>query len=480
MAGLIGSQTPRFRLVPESEFSFGDEAIELAHRAGLDLDEWQQNVLRDSLRVGPDGKWAATSVGLVVPRQQGKSVILDARQLAGLFLLGEELQISSAHEFKTCAESFRRVMRLIEGTPDLDARVSKVFTSHGQEGIELKDGSRLRFVARSGGSGRGFAADAIYLDEAYALQKKELAAMVPTMAARSLAGTTQLWYASSAGLPNSEVLADIRERGRDPKTPRMVYEEWSAPDDMDTADPAALVMANPGLNIRMSEAHAEEERASLGDEEYRRERLGIWAKLGGDSVISRKLWAACLDEDSEPGKTVALGVDVPPGRDSAVIAAASFREDGKIHVEIVDQREGTSWVSTRLAELRRHRPAAIVVDPGSAAGALEPDLKRDRVRYQGLSVRQYGQACGKLFDLIGVAQLAHIGQEPLDDAVDAARQRPLGETAWAWSRKNAVADISPLVAVTMALHGLLLRQRRTEARADGRSQERSILVLRRF
>jgi hypothetical protein len=229
----------------------------------------------------------------------------------------------------------------------------------------------------------------------------------------------------------------------------------------------------------MSEAHAEEERATLGDEEYRRERLGIWAKLGGDSVIPAKLWAACLDEDSEPGQTVALGVDVPPGRESAVIAAASFREDGRIHVEIVDQRDGTSWVSTRLAELRKHRPAAIILDPGSAAGALEPDLQRDRVRYKPLSVRSYGQACGKLFDLIGEAKLAHIGQEPLDAAVDAARQRPLGETAWAWSRKNAVADISPLVAVTMALHGLLLRQKRIEARAEGNSQGRSILVVRR-
>jgi hypothetical protein len=34
-----------------------------------------------------------------------------------------------------------------------------------------------------------------------------------------------------------------------------------------------------------------------------------------------------------------------------------------------------------------------------------------------------------------------------------ATQRPLGDR-WAWSRKNSSIDISPLVAVTLALWGV--------------------------
>jgi hypothetical protein len=69
-------------------------------------------------------------------------------------------------------------MGLIENIPELDAKVAKVFTSHGSEGIELKNGNRLRFIARSAGSGRGFSAQSIYLDEAYTLTQAQMAAML--------------------------------------------------------------------------------------------------------------------------------------------------------------------------------------------------------------------------------------------------------------------------------------------------------------
>ena len=57
-----------------------------------------------------DGKWAAFETALIVPRQNGKGSILEARELAGLFLFGEQLILHSAHEFKTAQEAFRRVL----------------------------------------------------------------------------------------------------------------------------------------------------------------------------------------------------------------------------------------------------------------------------------------------------------------------------------------------------------------------------------
>jgi hypothetical protein len=98
-------------------------------------------ILRHSLGERPDGKWAAFEVGLNVPRQNGKGSILEARELAGLFLLGERLIIHSAHEFATSLEAFQRLLALIEGTPDLSRRVKRVSRAHGEEGIELTNGS---------------------------------------------------------------------------------------------------------------------------------------------------------------------------------------------------------------------------------------------------------------------------------------------------------------------------------------------------
>ena len=84
-----------------------------------------------------------------MPRQNGKGAILEAIELAGLFLFGEQLILHSAHEFKTAQEAFRRVLQLVENTDHLRKRVARVRTSHGEEGIELTTGARLRFVARS-------------------------------------------------------------------------------------------------------------------------------------------------------------------------------------------------------------------------------------------------------------------------------------------------------------------------------------------
>src|SRR5690606_40892720 len=48
-AGVLGVQTPTYRSVPDAVSSAGQEAIDLAASAGLILDEWQENVLLDSM-----------------------------------------------------------------------------------------------------------------------------------------------------------------------------------------------------------------------------------------------------------------------------------------------------------------------------------------------------------------------------------------------------------------------------------------------
>jgi hypothetical protein len=108
---LRGCQTPRVSCVPSTAVtSAGREAVDLARSVGLWLDPWQAHVLEHSLGERADGKWAAFEVGLVVGRQNGKGAVLEARELAGFFLFGEQLILHSAHEFKTAQEAFRRVL----------------------------------------------------------------------------------------------------------------------------------------------------------------------------------------------------------------------------------------------------------------------------------------------------------------------------------------------------------------------------------
>src|SRR4029077_15730404 len=137
-----GLQEPRIELYPEFGGSAGQEAVDLAALARLDLEPWEAHVLERSMGEAADGRWAAAEVGLCVPRQNGKNAVLEARELAALFLLDGELVIHSAQQFKTPKEPFLRLLALIESTPDLDRRVKRVVRAHGEEAIELRDGHR--------------------------------------------------------------------------------------------------------------------------------------------------------------------------------------------------------------------------------------------------------------------------------------------------------------------------------------------------
>lgn len=196
---------------PAVSFDAGREAIELGESVGILLDPWQQDVLVGSLGERADHRWAATEVGLVLPRQNGKNEILVVREMAGLILFDEDLQTHTAHRFDTSIEQFRKMRDLFTNWDDLRRRVKKIREANGDEGIELLTGQRLNFKARSKGSGRGFTGDLVVLDEAFWLQ--EMGSLIPSLSARP---NPQVWYTSSAPLPReeSDPLRRLVRRGR--------------------------------------------------------------------------------------------------------------------------------------------------------------------------------------------------------------------------------------------------------------------------
>lgn len=491
--GRVGSQSPRIESVPSFHTSSADDAVDLIALAGKILDPWQRNVLEGALGERLDGRWSAFEVGIVVPRQNGKNVIIEARELAGMFIFGEKTIIHSAHQFKTARKSFRDMEKMIRNTPVFFEQVlgwkpgmspwediKGIRTSGSELSIELANGSKLDYQARSTGGGRGFTGDLIILDEAYDLTVDEIAAMMPTMAARSMDGNPQIWYTSSAGMPKSAALADLRERGIAGDSPRLAYYEWSAEDTADSDSVDAWYQANPGLGIRISEEYVREtELEGMDDEQFRRERLGIWAKLGGETAITPSSWKVLQDPGSLPGDRVIFAIDVPPSRDTAVISVASIRTDGLIHIEDVDRRVGTSWVAGRLKELQdAWKPVTTVVEAGSAAGTLIPEIKRAGVRVLEVTARQYFQGCGLIFDAIQRKQLRHIGQEELDEAALAVVMKFVGDSLFKWVRKNVDGvDISPFIACTLAVLGLDLRGVKKEQKPGQKSSGWKVVAL---
>jgi hypothetical protein len=448
-----GAQEPRFLCVPPAaSYVAAEDALEFVESVGVLLDPWQRLCVRHALAEGADGRWAAFEFALLVARQNGKGEVIMALELAKLFLFRfgrPPLILHSAHLFPTAQEAFRRIREVIDGSDVLRKEVKRISAAHGEEGVELVDGGRLRFMARTiSGAGRGFSPTDLYLDEVFHLPIESVSANMPALSAQP---NPQIGYFCSAGFPSSDVLWRIVERGRAGGDPQLAYLEWSVPREVSLADRGAWLAANPAVGYRLSLAAISREYASMPAEEFARERLGIWADTGRQGQLDPAAWAACADAGSKSVGVPVFAVDVSPRSRSAAIVAVTERPDGLPHVEVVDYHPGVDWVVPRCSELDvSSSPAVWALDPSGPAGVLLPGLAERQIAPVQLTVRQYGQACEAFTSTAADAGLRHLGDPCLAAAIDVSGQRPIGDGLWGWSRTKS-GDICPLVAATIGL-----------------------------
>lgn len=458
---LLGPQRPRVCSVPQYSRTLGPDAARAAEIAGLDLDPWQRMALDDIMAVR-DNDWpVARRAALVVPRQNGKGSCLEAYILEGLFLSNLRLITYSAHETKTSDEMFDRIRELVEGSLPFRKRLAPngVRLANGQQQILLKSGAKLKFIARTKSSGRGFSGDRIILDEAQELQRAHMRSLVPTLATRRHA---HVFMAGSTPEPDREVFPGIVETGRSGSDPGLCYLEWSVPEpedgvSVDVSDRDLWRQANPGYGLRLFDEAILNERALLDDEGFARERLGIVGRDLSSGIFPRGAWAALRDPNSKIVADVTFAIEVSESRQWACIGAAG-EGTSAVHVGSVDYREGTSWIVEKAKELAALRPEAFfVVRPGSEAGALIGDLENAGLKLLKASLQDYAQACGDFTDAVVDQEVRHLGQPALDVSVAGAKKRTSGDAS-VWDQRKSL-DITPLAAVTLALWGHVRRPR---------------------
>jgi hypothetical protein len=457
-----------------------DEAIQLADRYeladGFPLDESQQITLRAALGERADGSWAAATVCDFEPRQNGKNDTVAARELAGLILFGERLIIHTAHEFPTANESFLRLVAVFENWDDLRRRVARIRYANGEQGIELLSGQRLKYKARTGGSGRGFAkADLIVYDEAQHLQAEHVAASGP---ARLANPNSQAWYMGSGGLETSANAWRLRKRALAGDAGRLAYIEHTAEQVKlyaghvistrpEVLDREAWAIANPAYGRRITDESLFSLYEELGPDLFARECLCLWDPEpdgGRVSPFGPGKWEACADTEAVRPETICLAFDLAPLSTSASIGVAGKVGD-RFYVDVAVHDEGIDWLVAELVRLRdQYHPARIVCDELGPTGALLVKLEAAGFRFVSaddrsvkaasrtitkLGTRQHQQACGAMFLDVVEGRLVHPDVHVLNAAVFGAEKRDVGD-AWLWSRKKSDVDISPLVAVTLA------------------------------
>lgn len=458
----LGAQEPIVMHRPPGVVSLAaaEEAIELADAYGVcdgnPLSESQKITLRNGLGERADGSWAATRIADFGPRQgTGKNDKIAARELAGLILFNEQLQIHTAHEFPTANESFLRLVSVFENWDDLRKKVARIRYANGEQGIELLTGQRLKYRARTGGSGRGFAkADLVVYDEAQHLQAEHVAASGPAKMANP---NSQTWYAGSGGLATSKVAWAIRRAALHGTGGRLAYTEMTgeilsvvngivesiAPDPTDRE---VWYRCIPGLGRWVTEEAVEALYGEL-DDLFPREILCVWEPdPDGDAGdgLPFDLWTK-LEQPTALAGQRAVAVAVSLDRSRATIGVCGTDPAGFAYLDVVEAGVGTTWVVERIQKLGL---TPVVLDASGPAGSLVADFTKAGIEVKPVSSREYGGACGALFDAVIEGTVKHSGAEPLNDAVRVARRKQRGDV-WVWHR-TLNDDVSPLEAVTLA------------------------------
>lgn len=440
------------RHAPNVRANAWEDVSDLVASFGLILDEWQEDVLQAALGERADGRWAARQIGLSTPRQNGKTHLIVARVLAGLLLFDERIIIVSAHRQDTARETFFRLVQIIEDNPGLEARVDFIARSEMREFIRMKSGQEVRFKARSSGAGRGFSCDCLMLDEAQILGSAAWSAILPTMSARP---NPQVWLMGTPPTEDDdgEVFERLRTLGIEGREPRIAYLEWSADREDPITEVETWAKANPAYGTRIEHEAIATELASMSEEQFQMERLGIWPELlRHQPVFKPSEWKTRRSDGPAVGlRPQGLGVDMSHGLEISVCAC--WLSGDAAHIEEVwagrDVAAAVAWI-TATAD----RDIEVVIDDLSPAGQMLPELRARKVKTRRSSGRDMAKGCGLFETRFHAGKLTHGDQKSLTDAVMGARKRAISDAGgWGWDRRDSTVAIHPVVSATLALLG---------------------------
>lgn len=493
---LLGSTTPRLFTPPvttgrpgpcgcgcslTSATSLGFSALEFAEEVlGIEPLPWQRWLLIHALELRPDGRFRFRTVIVLVARQNGKTTIVEVKNLWKMFVLQVPLVIGTAQNLDISEESWDKAVEIVESVPDLAVEIKHIDKTNGKKALRLTNGSRWKIAAASRKGGRGLSGDDVNLDELREHHNwSSWAAVTKTTMARR---NPQVWAFSNAGDDRSVVLNDLQAKGQaaaaNPAAadPSLGFFEWSAPDDVKCTcgrpndihsadcrlqDREAWAMANPSLGYTVTEEGLASALSTDPEAVFRTECLcqRVESLVPDWAIIGRHAWEslAVTPVDRDLLKPVAFAVDVNPERSHASIGVAG-RYEGKTYVELAAYQRGTAWVVPWLVDrVEQYNPCAVVVAKNSPAGSLIPDIEAAGIEVVKPSTSDEAQAFGSFTDGVSPKDseptLSHPGQRPLDDAVKGAAQVDLGDGAHRWSRRSSLIDISPLTAVTLAAWG---------------------------
>ena len=366
-----GSQEPTIRIAPKytkTEL----RAVKLLKVGGLLLDPWQAEILDDWMALTPGNKWKCKTCGGSVPRQNGKTGLIQARAASGMLLYGERV-IYTAHLQKTATETFEEMRAFFE-QPVLSKYVKEIKTALGREQITLNNGGKIKFLARTRNGGRGQHGDLLIFDEAQELDESQQGSFIPAISA-SL--NPQTIYAGTPPDPSTPgtVFRNIRNKIINKETKSAAWFEFSVPEIGDVSDKSRWLATNPALGRRIMVTTIQGELEQMDADTFARERLGWWTPIVVQNVeyaIPEELWDKAMSEEPKPEGKTAYGIKFSADGGEVCLCGAVIPKDGKARITLIDRKPagyGTQWLADWLCE-RYEKASCVVIDGKNGVDVL--------------------------------------------------------------------------------------------------------------
>ena len=166
------------------------------------------------------------------------------------------------------------------------------------------------------------------------------------------------------------------------------------------------------------------------------------------AAVDLEAWEAAPMADLA-GVDPVFAIDATPDGDYACIVVAGMTGD-TVGVEVVEAREGTTWVLRSLTRRLEHFRGALAVDANGPLGHLVAPIERLGFEVFKASGSDVVHASAAFAQLVATGQLAHRHDERLTRAVEASQRQRVGDR-WRFSRSPRGADL--VVAASLAAWG---------------------------
>lgn len=485
-----GNQEPTFSTVKRWTYTDGEFAANMFSEYGVEFYESQRYELCVFLARHDDDSYAALTICISKPRQNGKSFAARFYALWMAAIEGKAV-LFSAHHGKTVRKMFKEIRNFIESTPDFLAMLKPgkggIYAAAGSEGFYFvdengRDAGKIEFQTRTNSAARGETYQVIIVDEAQELTAEQLEALKPTTIAADDANKVdsdpQMIYLGTP--PNAKCVGTEFRRWHDEahedNGTSIWWLEWAVDEVPDMADRENVMelvyLTNPAMGYRIKESTMLDVMDTMSADGFARECLGWWSKTYNtvNTVIKAEDWNACkLDNPKQEGM-LSYGVKFSPDGMIGTLAACYRPSNDVPFVYVVtsrDMSEGLAWFVDNISA-RKDKVACVAIDGKSNAENLQQKLIEHGMSKKAVKCLGTSDAItanSMLVNAVKEHAITHYGQPELDISATKSARRDIGKHGGFGFDSTADADATLVESCAVALFAAVTTKRKPGRKA---------------